>query len=135
LRILASRFSGGRLACSIFTTPKLNKNTTTMKAKTHKLTPQQKAQVLGDSTPLPADLRLRWGKHHQQIQPKMKNKKTHPIDALLSTLAACKESGPLTVPLSAISRDVKVLNTLFKRAKEDGRPVGTGVTVLRVTLN
>jgi len=57
-----------------------------------------------------------------------------PIGEFLETIAHCAESGPLTVPLYAISRNPGVLNALFERAKRNPRPVGTGVPVLIVTL-
>lgn len=82
-----------------------------MKIKITKLTPAQKAQVLGDT-------------HH----PK-------PVDEFLTNIAHCAESGPLTVPLHVISRNVKILNALFERAKRNPRPVGTGIPVFVVTLN
>jgi hypothetical protein len=82
-----------------------------MKAKTPILTAQQKTQILGDD-PTPK-----------------------PIKDLFSNIAKCAESGPLTVPLHAISRNASTLNTLFERAKKNPRPVGTGIPILIVTLN
>jgi len=82
-----------------------------MKTKAPTLTPQQKAQILGD-------------KPHQQT-----------IDALFDSFARCAESGPLTIPITAISRKVSVLNAIFERAKSNPRPVGTGIPILIITLN
>jgi hypothetical protein len=69
------------------------------------------------------------------MKTKIPAPKLQAIDLLFDSIARAEESGPLVVPLCAISRNVRQLNAIFTIAKRKARPLGTGKVVLIVTLN